>query len=125
MRWLGIMFLLLPGLAFAEIYHTGNCAPLTAYNPTNDLAASADLEHPVDLNYNPIANDLRNVKIDLNIPVQNYVNADKINVDLSRSDIAIGQINVNTKSAATSFNGRNINPTQYSTGCGNTIYNHR
>jgi predicted secreted protein len=97
--------ILMSAMARAEIYHAGShdCDPLETYNAPADLAAK-DLD--ATMNMHPMA-ELDQVTMDLDIPSTNYLNPDTHNVDLSRSDLHIGQITVDREGRAT-LNGKAI-----------------
>jgi hypothetical protein len=115
-----ILGVLVSSSALAETYHVGgDCAPLPAYQAPGYIAANADTARPVDVNPNPMTKDLENVAIGLNIPLNTYIAPGTVNADLSRTDIAVGQIGVNTKTGSTTFNGREIAAqAQYPADCG-------
>lgn len=121
MRWaLCIALFSVPSLVGAQTYRAGSdCAPQPAYQAPADIQASADDLRPVEATPNPLAKEFEHVKIGLNIPTNNYVNKDKLNADLSRSDLELGNIGVNTKTGETTLNGQNLATTpHYPADCG-------
>ena len=115
-----ILGVLVSSSALAETYRVGgDCTPLPAYQAPADIAASGDTARPVDVNPSPMTKDLENVAIGLNIPLNNYVAPSTVNADLSLTDLAVGQIGVNTQTGSTTFNGREIAAqAQYPADCG-------
>jgi len=121
MRHILIFFVLFqPVAGLSASYHVGSdCAPLPSYHAPADIQATNDTLKPVDLNPSPIANDLKNVPIGLNIPLSNYVAPGSVNADLSRTDLAIGQIDVDTSSGKATLNGHEIaQQPEYPADCG-------
>lgn len=101
--------------ARAEVYRAGSrdCDPLEFYEPPADLSAK-DLD--ATLNLHPMA-EMSGIRMGLDIPSANYLDPDTHNVDLSRSDLHLGEITVNREGQAT-LNGSLISgPDVHRSGC--------
>lgn len=88
--------------AQAATYHAGSdCAPLEAHTPRPDIEARPGYDHKgnqvvsPDLTTSTIDTEaLKHPNIALDIPMAGYVDQDKYNADLSRTDIQVGQLKV-------------------------------
>ncbi len=91
--------------ARASVYHAGSndCEPLEAYHAPADLAAK---DTDATLNAHPMSEEL-NVESTIDLPITNYVNAEKFNADLSQTEVTVGKINL-AKDGSVLLNGRNI-----------------
>ncbi len=101
--------------ARAEVYHAGSddCDPLEAHQPSEDVTAR-DLD--ATMNMHPMA-EMDTVRMGLDIPAANYLNPDTHNVDLSRSDLQMGEIAV-TREGGAMLNGKLIGGRDvYRSGC--------
>lgn len=112
----------LPALAQ---YHAGSndCDPYINHEAAGNVEANDGFDQhgsPVaaaDMNPSRMAKQFENSNINLDIPVTNYVDPNKYNVDLSKSRVKAGTISV-MKDGSTALNGEQIKPQNiYSTEC--------
>lgn len=100
--------------AYAEITAgSGGCETGVNHVPSADIAyhdgvdaqgwavAGADVNAPA-----LGSDDFKDVNIGLNVPATNYLDEEKVNADLSRSDIQLGSIHVDTQQGGVDLNGK-------------------
>lgn len=117
-------YILVPQLADAAPIHQTNrvnghdCAPLQPYQPIDNVEVKtgegasgtkvqgADLVAP-----HPIQNQLKYIDIPLELPIDNYVNSDRYNADLSATNVRPGTITLDNTDRSVRFNGVNLSDT--------------
>lgn len=121
MRLVFISLILLAALsAYAADYTAGTkCPAAVNHKPMDNVeyeagkTASGYVVAPADEMPAPLsADDFSEVKMPLNIPVSEYVDEDKINLNTERMEIRPGEVSVNAKTGGVSFNGQDITNTE-------------
>lgn len=114
--------------AYATTYHAGSdCAPLPNHVPLPDVdARSGYSQHgdkiaPAELpSFTAFDTEaLKHPSIDIDLPINSYINAPSFNADLARTDIHEGQLRVGEQGALR-LNGELISSGQepvYRSGC--------
>ncbi len=104
----------------AGVYTTKTrCKPLNHHAPRADVEAKTGYDHhgnalaPVDANAPPMdVEALKNPPIALNLPINEYIKADRYNVPMDRAEIQLGTIQ-NDQDKGVTLNGSALSAQEY------------
>jgi len=116
----GFLILLMAISAYAADYTAGTkCPAKVNHEPMENLEYQAGVDAsgyavaPAEEMPPPLsADDFSEVKMPLNIPMGQYADTDKYNVNAERMELNAGEVSVDAKTGGVTFNGKDISTTE-------------